>query len=101
MDMEFHYNTAFGEDPIPEAYERLLLDALLGDAGLFAREDEIEGSWRLIDQIINGWADDPSALPMASYTPGTWGPVEAQELLDADGHNWLMGCIHENGSHHD
>lgn len=95
VDMEFHYNTSFGKNPIPEAYERLLLDALLGDAGLFAREDEIEGSWALVDQIINGWEGHAHAPPMAFYTPGTWGPVEADDLLDAEGHSWHMGCIHE------
>ena len=96
VDMQFHYDTSFGESPIPEAYERLLLDALLGDAGLFAREDEIRASWKLIDSIINGWAHDSHALPMTIYDVGTWGPVEADGLLDLDGHAWQLGCSHDD-----
>ncbi len=94
VEMEFHYDTSFGESPIPEAYERLILDALLGDAGLFAREDEIEASWRLIDSIIDGWKDSSHALPVVTYSPGTWGPVEADSLLDIEGDTWYLGCEH-------
>ncbi|MEQ8674305.1 MAG: glucose-6-phosphate dehydrogenase [Aggregatilineales bacterium] len=94
VDMEFHYDTSFGANPIPEAYERLILDALLGDAGLFAREDEIAASWRLIDGILEGWASDSHALPLTTYDMGTWGPVEADEMLDFDGFAWYLGCEH-------
>lgn len=94
VDMEFHYDTSFGENQIPEAYERLILDALLGDAGLFAREDEIDVSWKLVDAIIDGWANSEDAPPLGSYDHGSWGPVEADELLDADGHAWYLGCDH-------
>ncbi len=94
VDMEFHYDTSFGPGAIPEAYQRLLLDALLGDAALFAREDEITASWRLIDAIIAGWKSS-NAPAMAHYDGGTWGPVEADDLLDVDGYQWHLGCTHD------
>ncbi len=93
VEMEFHYDTSFGDNHIPEAYERLILDALLGDAGLFARSDEIEASWRLMDGIIEGWQSE-HALPLTFYDRDTWGPVEADELLDANGDAWIMECEH-------
>jgi glucose-6-phosphate 1-dehydrogenase len=91
VDMEFHYDEGFGAGTLPEAYERLLLDAMQGDASLFAREDEIELAWCLIDPIHDGWAgsDAPS---LASYKPGSWGPFEADELLGREGRAWLLGC---------
>lgn len=94
VEMEFHYDDAFGDNPIPEAYERLILDALLGDAGLFARSDEIEASWRLIDSILTGWEDAAHSLPLVIYDRGTWGPVEADEVLDLDGRQWVLSCEH-------
>ena len=93
VEMEFHYDSAFGDGAIPEAYERLLLDALLGDASLFARTDEIHASWRLIDSLFEGW-EQPGVAPVAHYKPGTWGPVEADDLLDTEGHAWLLACDH-------
>lgn len=96
VDMTFHYDTSFGEKLIPEAYERLILDALLGDAGLFAREDEIRASWKLIDSLIQGWAEGSHALPMTTYTQGTWGPAEANDMLDLDGRKWQLGCSHDD-----
>jgi len=93
VEMEFHYDDAFGEGAIPEAYERLILDALLGDASLFARTDEIRASWKLVDSLFDGWSQ-AGAPPVARYKPGTWGPVEANELLDAEGHAWLLACEH-------
>lgn len=98
VDMEYHYRTSFDEIEIPEAYERLLLDAVLGDAALFTRSDVIEIAWGIIDPIINGWFTS-DALPLATYKPGTWGPVEADELLDLDGRRWLLGCNHQNHEH--
>ena len=93
VDMEFHYADAFGETPIPDAYERLLLDALNGDASLFTRADEIELSWRLIDSIIAGWHSEQAA-PLTFYEPGSWGPPESGALLAQDGHHWIPGCEH-------
>ncbi len=91
VDMEFHYADSFGEMPIPDAYERLLLDALNGDASLFTRADEIELSWRLIDSIIDGWHSDVAA-PLRFYPPGSLGPTEGDWLLAQDGNEWRSGC---------
>jgi glucose-6-phosphate 1-dehydrogenase len=86
VDMEFHYADSFGKTAIPESYERLLLDALTGDASLFTREDEVETAWRLIDPIISGW--EATKQPIAFYEPGSWGPAEAEQLLSRDGRTW-------------
>jgi glucose-6-phosphate 1-dehydrogenase len=91
VDMEFHYADDFGKDAIPEAYERLLLDALQGDASLFTRSDAIEISWKLIDPIMEGW-EDSQKPPLAIYERGSWGPAEADALMARDGHCWLRGC---------
>ena len=91
VDMEFHYRTSFEEQRLPDAYERLLLDVLQGDAALFTRSDEIEMAWRLFDPIVEGW-ESPEAQPLLSYPVGTWGPPEADLLLAGDEHHWLQGC---------
>jgi glucose-6-phosphate 1-dehydrogenase len=91
VDMEFHYADDFGGIALPEAYERLLLDALQGDASLFARADEIELAWGLIDPILAAW-EQPDAVPLAFYEPGSWGPAGTDELLAQDGRTWLLGC---------
>ena len=91
VDMDFHYKESFGEGAIPEAYERLLLDALNGDASLFTRSDEIELAWKLVDSIHAGWAGK-FAPPMASYKPHTWGPKAAEILLSRDERHWVHGC---------
>jgi glucose-6-phosphate 1-dehydrogenase len=92
--MEFHYRTGFEAIAIPEAYERLILDALNGDASLFTRSDGIEQSWKLIDGVIHGWESD-EAPPLKIYERGGWGPDEATELLAREGRTWLPGC-HEH-----
>lgn len=94
VDMEFHYRDSFTDQVIPDSYERLLLDALHGDASLFNRHDEIEAAWRIIDPIIEGWQSD-DAPPVARYKPGSWGPEEAEQLLSRSGHRWQMGCLHD------
>ena len=91
VDMEFHYADSFGESAIPEAYERLLLDALLGDPSLFSRSDGIEASWELMDPIIKGWESDGAAEPV-TYKRGGWGPKDADELLAENGRAWVVGC---------
>jgi glucose-6-phosphate 1-dehydrogenase len=93
VDMEFHYKTSFKEAAIPEAYERLLLDALNGDAALFARSDEIEHAWKIIDAIHAGW-DGPQAPPMMSYKIGGWGPEAAAAMLARDGRRWAQSGGH-------
>lgn len=89
VNMQFSYRQAFGTEP-PEAYERLLLDCLQGDATLFTRSDEVEAQWRFTDQIIAAWnAREPAPLP--TYLAGTWGPSEADDFIRADGRSWRNG----------
>ena len=91
VDMSFRYADTFGETGIPEAYERLLLDVLKGDASLFTRGDAIELAWSLVDKIHQGWKLE-SAPPLSFYEPGSWGPAEADALIDHNGYSWSMGC---------
>ena len=84
--MHFHYRTAFGGE-VPEAYETLLLDALLGDATLFARHDFVEAAWQLITPVHGRWASE-AATDIPTYEAGEWGPSEAGELLGDEGHRW-------------
>ncbi|HUP61685.1 MAG TPA: glucose-6-phosphate dehydrogenase [Thermoanaerobaculia bacterium] len=83
--MEFRYATSFGAEP-PEAYERLLLETMLGDATLFARRDEIETAWAWLDPLLVRWAKDPRAPHF--YPAGTWGPEEADTLIEGDNRKW-------------
>jgi glucose-6-phosphate 1-dehydrogenase len=94
VHMEFDYARNFGAAALPEAYERLLLDALQGDASLFARADEIEMAWSLIDPVLAVW-EGPDVPPPALYEPGTWGPPKADEFLASDGRVWYSGCGRE------
>jgi glucose-6-phosphate 1-dehydrogenase len=80
VNMEFHYGTSFVSQS-PEAYERLILDAMRGDATLFTRNDEIEALWGIIDPILTAWHEDTSS-PILEYPAGSAGPTEADELLD-------------------
>jgi glucose-6-phosphate 1-dehydrogenase len=93
VNMDFHYSTYF-QGTLPEAYERLLLDALAGDASLFNRNDAIEACWRLVDPVIQGWEKDGKP-ELKIYQPGSWGPAEADELLARDGRHWRLGCQDE------
>jgi glucose-6-phosphate 1-dehydrogenase len=85
VHMDFLYGGAFRMG-LPEAYERLILDAMLGDATLFTRIDEVEEQWSLVDAIVAAWARDRPAFP--NYAAGTWGPPSADELLRRDGRSW-------------
>jgi glucose-6-phosphate 1-dehydrogenase len=87
VKMDFHYGTSFGKAS-PEAYERLLLDAMSGDATLFARRDEVEEAWAFIDTIENAWAAKKDAPGLFFYPAGSWGPEEADNLLARDGRAW-------------
>ncbi len=91
VEMAFHYRDAFGESAIPEAYERLLLDALNGDPSLFTRGDRAELAWELLDPIIKAWAE-PGGPPLHSYAPGSWGPAAADQFIEKDGRNWIRVC---------
>jgi glucose-6-phosphate 1-dehydrogenase len=84
VNMEFNYGTAFMSES-PEAYERLITDAMRGDATLFTRNDEVEAQWRICDPILEGWAATPGPIPQ--YEAGSGGPEEADRLL-APEHHW-------------
>lgn len=94
VDMTFLYEQDFGKGILPDAYERLILDALHGDAALFTRSDEIELAWSLVDPILQGWANK-HAPALAFYESGTWGPGKADEFIQTDGREWLYGCSEE------
>jgi glucose-6-phosphate 1-dehydrogenase len=85
VTMDFEYATSFLIET-PEAYERLLLDCMIGDPTLFTRADEVEAAWTLIDPIEAAWRDGRPPLQM--YEAGTWGPAAAAKLLEADGREW-------------
>lgn len=92
VDMDFHYRSSFGDRTLPEAYERLLLEALNGNASLFTRSDGIEASWQIIDPVIKS-TEGQDGSQIASYPQGSWGPVEADQLLLKNGDHWRLGCI--------
>ena len=86
VTLDFLYKTTFHVEP-PEAYERLIFDAMLGDQTLFIRGDEVEAAWAVIDPIEQGWAQSKS--PPQDYAPGSWGPRKALDLIELDGRRWL------------
>ncbi len=86
--LDFFYKTTFNVEP-PEAYERLIFDAMTGDQTLFIRGDEAEAAWAVIDPIEHAWAN--SKNPPHEYGPGSWGPKRAMELIERDGRRWLHG----------
>jgi len=113
VEMDFQFDEEFGHAALPDAYERLLLDALTGDASLFARADEIELSWQIIDPIQTGWDRDEkdtegtpaagswrvdSAPPLEFYEQNSWGPAGAARLLASSGRAWRTGCCREKGA---
>ncbi|HEX6761546.1 MAG TPA: glucose-6-phosphate dehydrogenase [Gaiellaceae bacterium] len=85
VHMDFLYGGTFREG-LPDAYERLILDAMLGDATLFTRSDEIEEQWALVDAIVGFWQRDRPSFP--NYPAGTWGPASSDDLLHRDGRSW-------------
>lgn len=86
VEMDFKYDDAFGSAS-PEAYERLLLDVMVGDASLFMRRDAVEASWAWIQTILDGWQME-GVRWLPEYPAGTWGPVEADRLIQSDGRRW-------------
>jgi len=91
VSMEFRYGSSFGFEP-PEAYERLLLDCLLGDGTLFTRADEVEASWTWVSRIHRRWAEQAASgdMRLPEYAAGTWGPDEAERMMAADGRAWRL-----------
>jgi glucose-6-phosphate 1-dehydrogenase len=87
VTMDFGYGRAFTESS-PEAYERLILDVLLGDPPLFPRHEEVELSWEILDPIEEYWAKHDTSIDQ--YTSGTWGPDSADELMRRDGREWRL-----------
>ena len=92
VDMDFLYNSSFNGTLLPDAYERLLLEALQGDASLFTRSDAIEAAWRLIDPVLQGW-EQADAPELVIYKPGSWGPRSADELLAREKRQWRTSRI--------
>jgi glucose-6-phosphate 1-dehydrogenase len=83
--MDFYYSHGYG-GPRDDAYERVILDALIGDATLFIRADEVARSWRIVDPLLAYWHQMPDPIPL--YQAGTWGPKEAMQLIENDGRRW-------------
>ncbi|MCB0068990.1 MAG: glucose-6-phosphate dehydrogenase, partial [Caldilineaceae bacterium] len=103
VSMDFVYGRAFGNSAISDAYERLLLDAMLGDSTLFIRRDETELAWDRVTNVLDGWEIQEEimrkrgkTLPLPQYEAGTWGPLESDDLLARDGHHWREPIL--NGS---
>lgn len=86
VKMDFRYGSSFGGEP-PEAYERLQLDCMLGDATLFTRADEVEAAWTLIDPVIQHWQENPPT-DFPNYEAGSWGPKAADDMMQRDGRAW-------------
>ena len=95
VNMEFKYLSSF-EESLPEAYERLLLDALEGDASLFARSDAIEAAWKLVDPVLESWEEEDESR-LTFYWKGSWGPEAADELMRAEGRKWRLSCLDKKG----
>lgn len=96
-DLEFRFDSQF-QKAMPEAYERLLLDTMMGDASLFARSDEVELSWSIVDPIINAW-DKLDRPELAFYEKDTWGPKESNKWIWRDGRDWFDVCPVLPGGH--
>ncbi len=92
-DMDFHYRSAYPNRPIPEAYERLLLDAIHGDAALFMGNDEIERAWEIMDPLIAASESTTGPRP-SEYAVGSTGPECADQFLAQSGRTWLSLCMH-------
>jgi len=85
VSMDFNYGSSFGERS-PSAYETLLVDAMVGDATLYTRQDMVEASWRAVQPVLDDWASRRFDFP--NYEPGSWGPAEADAMLARNGHRW-------------
>ena len=86
VNMDFFYGSSFVREQ-PEAYERLLLDCMLGDSTLFTRRDEVETAWNFVQGVLDVWQSE-AVESISIYEPGTWGPQVADEFIWRDGHRW-------------
>ncbi len=92
VDMEFHYRSSFDDPQLPDAYERLLMEALEQDPSLFTRSDSIEAAWKIMDPIVDFNETEPKE-PVYLYSKGSWGPPASDDLLNRDGYRWRSGCV--------
>ena len=90
VSMDFHYSDLTDAD-VPEAYERLLLDCMNGDATLFAHGDSVEYSWQFVEPILDAWENDPG-FPIYGYPAGSWGPEPAEHLIQPREMGWRNPC---------
>ncbi|NOX67387.1 MAG: glucose-6-phosphate dehydrogenase, partial [Chlorobi bacterium] len=90
VNMDFHYSD-LAHQRIPSAYERLLLDSMMGDPTLFARGDVVMSAWEFLDPVLNAWKNDKS-IPVYGYPCGTWGPYIADDLIEEEGSTWRYPC---------
>lgn len=90
VNMDFHYNS-LKNIHLPTAYERLLLDCMQGDATLYARGDAVEASWEFVQPVMDAWNDDKD-IKIFGYPAGTWGPVEADDMIRKEGMTWRYPC---------
>lgn len=90
VNMDFHY-ADLNEQELPEAYERLLLDCMNGDATLYARGDAVEQAWKIIDPVLKFWDNNPEC-GLHGYPAGTWGPLEADSLIEGENMTWRYPC---------
>ncbi|MBN2813567.1 MAG: glucose-6-phosphate dehydrogenase [Bacteroidales bacterium] len=90
VNMDFHY-ADLAQKNIPEAYQRLLVDCMQGDATLFTRGDSILQAWKIVDPILNEWEKNPD-IPIYGYPAGTWGPIQADNLIDGPNMTWRFPC---------
>ncbi len=88
-ELDFRFDQTGNE--MPDSYQRLLLDAVIGDASLFARSDEVEQAWRIMDPIITAWKS-PAAPQLQNYEPGMWGPTSSIEWINSHGRQWFDVC---------
>jgi glucose-6-phosphate 1-dehydrogenase len=96
-ELSFRYRQKFS-DEIPDAYQRLLLDVMNGDASLFARADEVELAWGIIDPILEAW--ETGQPPLTLYEEGEWGPPAAEQWMEAQGRRWFNECPFVQEAHH-
>ena len=90
VNMDFHYSD-LSHQSIPTAYERLLLDSMIGDSTLYARGDAVMAAWKFLNPVLNAWKNDPQ-IPVFGYPSGTWGPEHADDLIEEPGMSWRYPC---------
>ncbi|MHB8905467.1 MAG: glucose-6-phosphate dehydrogenase, partial [Melioribacteraceae bacterium] len=90
VNMDFHYSD-LSSQRIPSAYERLLYDSMRGDSTLFARSEEVMAAWKFLMPVIDAWENDKT-IPLYGYPSGTWGPENADDLIEGESMTWRYPC---------